>query len=468
MLFDVFLWNKSLKLKVHIDELIARMSAYNIKENSYPEMIKCFAIMARTELARKIKIYGGSGCGKNKGCEICTEPGHCLEYGIPNMDIPIDDIPLSIKQAVKETTNKIITFEGKPIKPYFHYRCGGATENSENVIGNKITYLRKVFCKYCSEVSDKDKDKFFTLEELESMLNIKITKPRNEYYNINGIFEKVEVDEEGRIKSMNVGGKKFKGTEIMNILNLNSTRFNYMPVRFLISCIGKGHGLGLCLIGSEKMAEIGMGHTDILNYYYTGIEIDEMQLPEKDKPLKGRTIVLDAASGIGDKNEAESVTGLKEGEVNFLIVSELSKLLSDNGAEVFFTRDNEDHIVLSKRVEITNSKKPDLFISISQNTFPNETASGTEIYHYREDNEGKELSGFLMEELSKQLESNRRGTREVEFYLLREVRCSAVLIELLYMTNPTDAEKLANPHMQKKAAAAIYEAVKRYYTVQGC
>lgn len=463
MLFNVFDWEKSRNIKIDIDELVAKISAFNIKENSHLETAKCFAVMARTELARKIKIYGGNGCDKNKGCEICTEPGHCLEYGIPNIDIPVMKISSTIKQATKDTNNKIITFEGKPIKPYFHYRCGGSTENSENVIGNKITYLRKVFCKYCNEADDKDKEKFFTLEELERLLNIKIDKPKNEYYNINGIFEKIEVDEEGRIKSIKIGGKIFKGTEIMNILNLNSTRFNYMPIRFLISCIGKGHGLGLCLIGSEKMAEIGMGYKDILDYYYTGIKLEEIQLPESDKPLKGQIIVLDAASGLGDLNEAKSVTGLREGEVNLLIALELEKLLLENGAEVFLTRQDEKHIILSERVELANSRKPDFFISIGQNTFQNETASGTEIYHYREDKEGKKLSNMIMEEVSKELESNRRGVREVEFYLLREVRCSAILIELLYMTNPKDEKKLADPSMHKKAAESIYRAIKRYY-----
>ena len=70
---------------------------------------------------------------------------------------------------------------------------------------------------------------------------------------------------------------------------------------------------------------------------------------------------------------------------------------------------------------------------------------------------------MIMEEVSKELESNRRGVREVEFYLLREVRCSAILIELLYMTNPKDEKKLADPSMHKKAAESIYRAIKRYY-----
>lgn len=457
MLFNVYDWEKSCRVPIHIDELTARISAFNIREGSHYETAKCFAIMARTELARKLRIYGGNGCEKHKECEICSEPGHCLEYGIPTMDIP-----QVIKEAILETDNRIITFEGKPIKPYFHYRCGGATENSENVIGNKITYLRKVFCDYCKGVEDEGKDRFFTLEELERLLDIRIERPKDEYYNINGIFEDINIDEEGRIKTIKIGGKTFKGTDIMNILSLNSTRFNYMPIRFLISCIGKGHGLGICLTGAEKMAQMGMKYEEILNYYYTGIKLEKMQKPEKDKPLKGQVIVLDAASGEGDPNEAKGPAGLREGEVNLSIVLELEQLLLVEGARVFLTRQDEKHLILSKRVELANIRKPNFFISIGQNTFPNDTASGTEVYHYREDEEGEKLSNLIMEEITKTLASRSRGVRIAEFYLLREVRCSSIFIELLYITNPEDEKKLADSHMCKKAAAAICEAIRKY------
>lgn len=464
MIFRVFDWEKSKKIQIDLDELVLRITASNIKESANLETVKCFAIMARTELARKMKLYKGRGCIKNKGSDICTEPGHCLECGIANMETPIKDFPLLIRKAVEETKNKIITFEGKPIKAYFHYRCGGSTENSENVLGNKITYLRKVYCKYCNEEDELDKHRCYTIKELEKLLNIKMIKPEKEYYKINGMFEKVEVDEEDRIKSITIGGKSFKGTEIMELLKLNSTRFNYTPIKFLISSIGKGHGLGLCYIGSINMAKSGMKFEDILSYYYTGIKIEEMQLPDINKPLKGVLIVLDAASGLGDIKEAQGQSGLKEGEVNLLIVLELEKLLLQSGAEVFLTRKGKDHISLTDRAQLANEKKPNIFLSIGQNTFQNPTATGTEIYHYTDDKEARELSQLIIEEISKSINSKCRGIMEVEFYLLREIRCSAVLIELLYISNPKDEKKLADPLIRKKAAYGIYRAIIKHHS----
>ncbi|NLM43783.1 MAG: N-acetylmuramoyl-L-alanine amidase [Clostridiales bacterium] len=459
---NIYDWDSSKTISMPMEQLISLVASINIKETFKLETIKCFAIIARTQLARKLSTYGGIGCEKHKGHIICTEPGHCLELGLPKIEIGENII-----KAVRETENLIITFDDKPIKPYYHYRCGGSTENSENVIGSRITYLRKVFCDFCQGVDDEEKDKFYTLEDLERLLNVKIEKPKNVYYNIRGIFENIDIDDQGRIKSLYIGGKAFKGTEIMEKLGLNSTRFNYMPVRFLISCIGTGHGLGLCITGAEEMAKRGMDYRDILNYYYTGIKIEEMELPEQDKPLKGKVIVLDPSSGEGDIYEGKGINNLREGEINLSIALETEKLLKQKGAKVYLTRQGKENVHLSDRAEIANRLHPDFVITIGQSTFQNQSASGTEAYYYREDKEAAKLGNIILEEICKRLESQNRGLRTADFYMLKEVKCSTLQLNLLYMTNPVDADKLANPDKIKEASEAITHAIIRHYSELG-
>lgn len=458
MQFKIFDWENSNEIFISMEVLIGRIAALTIKENFHEETLKCLSIIARTELARRLHIYGGCGCEKHPGCILCTEPGHCLEFGLPRIDM--DE---RIMKAVSDTQNTIITFDGKPIKPYCHYRCGGATENSENVMGNRITYLRKVLCEYCVNAEDEGKEKFFSLEDLEKLLNVKIEKPKDVYYDIKGIFENVDIDDQGRIKSLSIGGKTFKGTEIVERLGLNSTRFNYIPVRFLISCIGSGHGLGLCITGAEEMAKRGMKHEEILNYYYTGIRLEQMEFPDESKPLKGKTIVLDPSSGQGDCYEGKGPTGLREGEVNLKLAVVLGELLQKSGARVYLTREGEEHVILSERADNANRVKPDFFLSICQSTFPNQSASGTEAYHYRDDNEAKKLGGMVLEEVSKVLGCKNRGLRTADFYILKEVKCSTLQLNLLYITNPGDEKKLADPDMMQKAAEAIARSIIKYY-----
>ena len=449
MLFKVYDCEKELSYDTELDELTARITSFNTAEGHEVEYLKALAVMARTELARKTFIYNGKGCERHRGCDICTEPGHCLEYGLADTEIP-----KGVYDAVASTDRIIMLFEGRPIKPFFHYRCGGATENSENVLGNRITYLRRVLCSFCKDNTDNDSDRYFTVTELEGLLKTRLKKPEGIYCNIRGMFEDVEVDEQGKISRIKIGTKSFRGIEVRELLKLNSTRFDYIPVKFLIKCIGTGHGLGLCQCGANSMARSGMSYQEILKYYYTGIRFEQMEVPDSERPLKGVRIVLDAARGGEDCDE---------GNANLDIVLKLKSLLEGQGAEVYLTRSSGEEMVLSDRAAISNDKRPDLFLSIGQNCFSNPTASGTEVYYYRGDSQGEKLSKLIMENVSGSLGLKNRGVRMADFYLLREIKASSVIIQLLYTSNPQDKELLCNQSFRESAAAAIFKGIGAYY-----
>ena len=449
MLFKVYDCEKELSYDTELDELTARITSFNTAEGHEVEYLKALAVMARTELARKTFIYNGKGCERHRGCNICTEPGHCLEYGLADTEIP-----KGVYDAVASTDRIIMLFEGRPIKPFFHYRCGGATENSENVLGNRITYLRRVLCSFCKDNTDNDSDRYFTVTELEELLKTRLKKPEGIYCNIKGMFEDVEVDEQGKISRIKIGTKSFRGIEVRELLKLNSTRFDYIPVKFLIKCIGTGHGLGLCQCGANSMARSGMSYQEILKYYYTGIRFEQMEVPDSERPLKGVRIVLDAVHGGEDCDE---------GNANLDIVLKLKSLLEGQGAEVYLTRSSGEEMVLSDRAAISNDKRPDLFLSIGQNCFSNPTASGTEVYYYRGDSQGEKLSKLIMENVSGSLGLKNRGVRMADFYLLREIKASSVIIQLLYTSNPQDKELLCNQSFRESAAAAIFKGIGAYY-----
>lgn len=461
MLFKVFDCEKNAAVNMSLNELTARITAYNTAGENEFELLKAFAVMARTELARKTFLYSGKGCENHKGCDLCTEPGHCLEYGLADIEVS-----KAVYEAVAATDREIMLFEDRPIKPLFHYRCGGATENSENVLGNRITYLRRVLCSFCKDKEDSGSDKYFTVMELEELLKTKLSKPDGIYYNIRGMFEDIEVDDQGKINRIKIGAKTFKGTEVRELLKLNSTRFDYIPVKFLVKCIGTGHGLGLCQCGANEMAKSGTNYREILKYYYTGVSFEQMEIPESGKPLKGVRIVLDAVQGGENCDDNKGISGLREKDVNLDIVLKLRDLLESHGAEVSLTRDRDVLMALSDRAALSNGKRPDFFLSVGQNSFPNSTASGTEIYYYRGDGQGEKLAKLIIEELSKSLGLKNRGVRTAEFYLLREVKASAVMIQLLYISNPQDEKLLQDQSFREAASKAIFTAIRTYFEIR--
>ncbi len=445
--------------EVQLDELTAQITASILPEDMESEAIKAFAVIVRTELAKKIDLYGGSGCEHHKGYDICNQPGHCLQGAFK-----LEGVSQRFIDAVKETNNTIITFEGKPIKPFYHYRCGGATENSENVIGSRITYLRRVLCSYCREVNDES-EKCYNISELESLLDTKISRSDNTHFSIRGMFEDIEADDQGRIKTIKIGNKLFKGTELMKILKLNSTRFNYSPIKFMFKTIGTGHGLGICQCGANEMAKRGKLWQDILKYYYTGVKLEEMQMPEEGRPLKGRSFVLDAGFGGANGGDGKGLNGLREKDVNLDIVLMLAELLRSEGAAVNLTRDSDVSVAMVDRASMANSAKPDFFISLLQNTFASPGVSGTEIYFFRGDKGSERLAGLIMEELVASLGIKSRGVRTAEYYLLREVKASSLIIQLQYITNPLDEARLADLQWRGKSAEAIFSSIKKYYAV---
>ncbi|QZY55447.1 SpoIID/LytB domain-containing protein [Crassaminicella profunda] len=214
-----------------IEELVKKMVASQIPIAFEIEALKAQSIIARTFIVRNTKALGGRGCSKHEDADLCTD-GHCIER------ITIEQLKekwgldfekhwQKIDCVVKETEGKIITMNNKPINAKFHATCGGATENSENIEGNKTLYLRKVLCEYCRNSPYYKNSMELSLEEIEKRLNIKTLKPSSVKGPVmEGIIEDIERDEEGRIVSLKMGGKKFKGTEVMKLLGLNSTRGN--------------------------------------------------------------------------------------------------------------------------------------------------------------------------------------------------------------------------------------------------
>ncbi|QZY55453.1 N-acetylmuramoyl-L-alanine amidase family protein [Crassaminicella profunda] len=211
------------------------------------------------------------------------------------------------------------------------------------------------------------------------------------------------------------------------------------------------------------MAKEGKSAEEILKYYFTGVQIKEFDRPGINKPLEGKIIVLDPGHGGNNTEDTIGPTGLREKDVNLSISLELAELLRNAGATVYETRTEDIYVPLSKRCNLAKEVRPHFFMSIHQNYFSNPNISGSEIYHYRGDKEGETLANFILEELWNELGLLKKGTKAADFYLLREVKSSVIHIEVAFITNPKEEEKLRDEKFQCKAAKAIAKGVMQYY-----
>ena len=88
--------------------------------------------------------------------------------------------------------------------------------------------------------------------------------------------------ESGRVTRLQLGGKTVTGRELRQALGLNSTAFTIeiSPERVVVSTRGYGHGVGMSQYGAEAMAQRGADYKEILLHYYTGAEIETIDLGE--------------------------------------------------------------------------------------------------------------------------------------------------------------------------------------------
>ncbi|KNF09793.1 stage II sporulation protein D [Gottschalkia purinilytica] len=464
---DIFAIKEEKVVRMSLEDAVIMVVASQVNIDFELEAIKAQAIIARTQIVKSMKRYGGRGCSKNSNCDICDD-GHCIN--IENKDNlkmmwkkEYEKNMEKITKAVKETEDLIMTINGRPITPRFHDTCGGSTENAENVISNKVIYLRRVLCDKCEESPNWEKNKEIRIEDLEAKLDVKFPKPSPFVKSdIKGFIENIERDEHGRIISVEIAGKKFKGTDIMDLLDLDSTRISFLPNVITFNTIGKGDGLGLCQFGSNKMAKEGYSSEEILKYYFTGVEIKKLEKPCIEKPLNGKIIVIDPGHGGENSGDYTGINGLRERDIVLKISKKLKKSLEKLGAVVELTRTHDEYISLKKRVEFANKIRPSFFMSIHMNAYSNPSIHGCEIYHFRSDIDGENLAKSIMSSLSQNTGILDRGIRIADLYLLREVYVSSIQIELEYITNPEKEIKFRDNKYIDSIVRAITNGILNY------
>ncbi len=125
---------------IGIEEYLYGVLKKEISPRWPAEALKAQAVAARTFAIFNMNKY------IDKGYNICAST-NSQAYGGVNHEDPLTN------KAVDETRGVIITYKGKPINAVYHSDSGGYTEDSENVWGSFLPYLRSVKSKFEEKVS---------------------------------------------------------------------------------------------------------------------------------------------------------------------------------------------------------------------------------------------------------------------------------------------------------------------------
>lgn len=195
-----------------------------------------------------------------------------------------------------------------------------------------------------------------------------------------------------------------------------------------------------------------------VSYVGKSLTIDVRHTPKKLK-LKNLTIGLDAGHG-GQYPGARSAKGLLEKDVNLDIVLRLKALMEKEGAKVVLTRDGDTGPTMADRKRIWRDANVDLAVSVHNNSGASETAKGTSTYY-------KHLFCRPLAEtvLNRMLETGLPLFGLVgnfNFSLNGPTEFPNVLVEGMFMSNPEEEAKLADPKFRQLVAEKICAGLKDY------
>ena len=215
-------------------------------------------------------------------------------------------------------------------------------------------------------------------------------------------------------------------------------------------------------------------------------EKDDDSSPKEDEkpnrtPAKEREtlVVIDAGHGgkdpgaVGKDEEGNEILDedgeavIKEKDINLAVAKMVYNNLKNKGISVMMTRKTDKFLELNEIAEIANEAEATLFVSIHSNSVDGvPTANGTEVLYF--DNEDKEEYGISTKTIAKTLleymldvvDMHDRGVRERPgLAVLKWTEMPAVLVELGFVTNAEDQEKLIAPDWQADAAWGISQGI---------
>ncbi|MCM8779793.1 MAG: N-acetylmuramoyl-L-alanine amidase [Candidatus Omnitrophica bacterium] len=232
-----------------------------------------------------------------------------------------------------------------------------------------------------------------------------------------------------------------------------------------------------------------------------------MSVPAIPRPqARGlKKIVIDAGHG-GKDPGAIGKSGLKEKDVVLDIAKRLQRHLEKGGKEVILIRSTDIFVPLARRVDIANRSNADIFVSIHANANPSRSLSGFEVYclsnsvddasralAFIENNKGinlenadfgnsspdlqaivwdmvntsnrqesYELARHLCRRVSSELGIKTNGTKGGPFYVLKWTEMPAVLIEVGYLSNPSEEKMLKSSLYRQQLAEHIAAGILNY------
>lgn len=187
-----------------------------------------------------------------------------------------------------------------------------------------------------------------------------------------------------------------------------------------------------------------------------------------------KTVVVDPGHGGMDPGKI-GINDVEEKEINLEISLMLRDKLEKQGIQVVMTRETDQGLYdkdssnkkvqdLQRRVELIHEEQPVCVVSIHQNSYPDASVKGAQVFYYEDSTEGKKLAEELQNALIAQVdpENHRQAKGNTTYYLLERTDVPLVICECGFLSNPEEAELLTDQAYQETLTDAIVSGILEY------
>jgi SpoIID/LytB domain protein len=271
---------------VHVEDYLKGVVPAEIGELSAWEMeaLKAQAVAARTYSLSRIERY------QNKGYDLEANVADQVYLGV------VGETSLA-NEAVEATKGEVLTYNGELISAYYHANSGGRTEHIEKVWDQPgedylIPVNDRFFCSWSENYRWKESwSKQALQRNLKRFFSSDVELPYGRFGDVVNLRVRRR-SSSGRVEELDVvtdwGTYRVRKDKIRRALRKGSNCNSILPstcfdldikrdqegsiLQITATGRGNGHGVGMCQIGAIGMARKGYSYSDILGFYYSGVE----------------------------------------------------------------------------------------------------------------------------------------------------------------------------------------------------
>lgn len=185
-------------------------------------------------------------------------------------------------------------------------------------------------------------------------------------------------------------------------------------------------------------------------------------------------IVIDPGHGGADPGKV-GINGALEKDINLQMAYILKEQLEAEGFYIILTRTsdiisgNENGDVtkvqdLQNRIRLITEEEPLMVISIHQNSYPQESVCGAQVFYYETSEEARLLAECIQRQLILAADdgNHRQAKGNTSYFLLKKTPVTTVIVECGFLSNWREAALLQQEDYQRLMTGAIVDGILEY------